>query len=107
MNVFNFSTDADQQFAMILNNRRVTFRFRYNVSSDRWSFDLSIDDQPVLYGRRVVTGVDLIGAHNFDIGLLFAVSIVPGAVPDRVQLPNGSVRMFHIMQDELNAAISS
>lgn len=106
MIVFKFTTDPDQKFAMVLNNRRVSFRFRYNVYTDRWSFDLSIDDLPVLTGRRVTLGSDMLGAFTFDIGVLFAVAVVPGAVADRVQLPNGSVRMFHLTQAEIDAAIS-
>lgn len=106
MNLFEFTTDANQKFAMILNDQRVSFRFWYNSTNDRWSFDLSIDDLPVLYGRRVTLGVDLLAPFSFGIGKLFAVDSVPGAVPDRLQFPNGSVRLYQISDDELNAAIS-
>lgn len=105
---FDIIDAADQQFGAILNKRRVTIRVRYNVTTDRWSFDLSVDNLPVLYGQRIVTGVDLLGAYDFGIGRLFAIPIVPGAVPDRINLPNGNVRLYHMTDDEVeNAAVST
>lgn len=106
MNVFNIRDHADQQFGTIINGRRVTIRLRYNVTSDRWSFDLSIDDQPVLHGRRVVTGVDLLAPFDFGLGVIFAAAVTTGAVPDRNALPNGTVRMFHATDAEV-AAVSA
>lgn len=104
---FKFTTDPDQKFSMILNDRRCSFRFRYNVTTDRWSFDLSIDDAPVLQGRRVVTGVDLLAAYDFNLGIIFALETINGAVPGRDELPNGTVKLYHVMADEIDAAISS
>ncbi len=101
------SDHADQQFAVILNNRRVTLRLRYNPIVDRWTFDLSIDDVPKIQGRKIVTGVDLLKPFNLGIGILFAWSIVPGSVPNREQLINGSVGLFHTMPEEVHAAISA
>lgn len=99
---------ADQQFGAILNRRRVTIRLRYNVRTDRWSFDLSIDNLPVLHGQRIVTGVDMLSNFGFGIGQLFAWSAVPDAVPDRQNLPNGNVRLYHVSDEEAeNAAISA
>lgn len=106
MNVFNIRDHADQQFGTIINGRRVTIRLRYNVTSDRWSFDLSIDDQPVLHGRRVVTGVDLLAPFDLGLGVIFAAAVTAGADPDRDALPNGTVRMFHATDAEV-AAVSA
>lgn len=102
-------TDApDQQFGAILNRRRVTIRLRYNVTSDRWSLDLSIDNLPVLHGQRVVLGVNLIDGYGFDIGQIFAWPTVGGVQPDRVNLPNGNVRLYHVTDEEAeNAALSA
>lgn len=101
------STDPDQKFSIILNGLRVTLRLRYNPTNDRWSFDLSLDDQPVLLGRRIVTGCDLLAAYDFGIGMIFAAPIVPDANPDRANLPNGSVGLFQISEEELDAAVAS
>lgn len=93
---------ADQQFGAILNGRRTTIRVRYNVTSDRWSFDLSIDDEPVLHGRRIVTGVDLLAPFDFGIGLIFALA-TPGnedVGPDRAAFPAGTVRLYHATEAE-------
>lgn len=108
MIAFRIANLPDQQFATVLNGRRVTIRLRYNVTVDRWSFDLSIDDLPVLYARRIVTGVDLIEPFKFGLGLIFALDVTVGADPNRVQLPNGEVRLYHATEEELaDAAVSS
>lgn len=103
---FTISDAADQQFAAILNNRRVTFRIYYAKAMDRWSFDLSIDDVPVLYGRRIVVGVDLLAPFGFDIGSIFVLEATTGGTPNRRGLPDGLVRMYHATEAEINAAIS-
>lgn len=103
MNVFRVTNHADQQFGTIINGRRVTFRLRYNPSNHRWSFDLSIDDQPVLHGRRIVTGVDLLAPFNLGLGLVIAAVVTPGAAPDRDALPAGEVRVYHLTQAEAEA----
>jgi hypothetical protein len=102
---FTIADEADQQFATILNGRRVTMRLRYNVTTDRWSFDLSIDDEPVLHGRRIVTGVDLLAPFDFGLGALFAVPIDSNN-PGRVELPRGSVRLYHATDAEIAAALA-
>lgn len=99
------SADPDQRFSVSLNSRRVTFRFRYNVSFDRWTFDLAIDDVPILYGRRVVTGVDLLKPFGLGIGALVARAMTPDAVPDRQGLPRRSVRLYSVTQADLDAVL--
>lgn len=108
MNRIEIRDHADQQFGTIINGRRLTFRFRYNVTSDRWSFDMSIDDQPILHGRRIVGGVDLLRTFrrhirerfNFEIGYLVAAAVTKGAEPDRDALPLGEFRIYHLNEEE-------
>lgn len=98
---FSIIDEADQQFATVLDGRRVTIRLRYNVSTDRWNMDLSIDDQPVLTGRRVVTGIDLLAPFDFGIGAVFAFAEKPGTLPDRNALPRSAVRLYHASEAEI------
>ena len=102
---FDIIDQADQKFAVNLNNQRVTMRVRYNPISDRWSFDLSIDDEPVLHGRRIVTGVDLLAAFDFGIGAIFAHSETD-AEPNRDNLINGTVTLYQASEDEINEAVA-
>lgn len=104
MEVFRVLDHPDQQFGTIINGRRVTIRLRYNSSNDRWSFDLAIDDKPVLHGRRIVTGIDLLAPFNFGLGVIFAAATAPGATPGRQALPSGVVKLFHASDDEVAAA---
>ena len=102
---FSLTDAADQQFAAISDDgRRCTIRVRYNTWSDRWSFDLSIDDVPVLTGRRVVAGVDLLAPFDFGVGIIFAVPYTPGALPGRKELPAGDVRVYLATAAEYEAA---
>lgn len=101
MNIFAVTNHADQQFGAIINGRRVTIRLRYNPTTDRWNFDLSLDDEPVLQGRRIVTGIDLIAPFDLGIGMIVAAVITPGAEPDRTALPAGEVRVFSLTEDEM------
>lgn len=101
---------ADQQFGVILNDRRVTLRLRYNPTTDRWSFDLSVDDLPVIHGRRIVTGIDLLAPFALEIGGIYAVSTAAGDAPSRDALPSGLVRLYHVLdaeKDEYVASISA
>lgn len=104
MIVFTIVDAPDQTFGTIINNRRVTIRLRWNLLSERWSFDLSIDDLPVLTGRRIVTGIDLLAPFDFGIGAIFALAAVPGAQPGRNELPAGDVRLYHATQEEIAEA---
>lgn len=107
MNIFNVVDYADQQFGTIINGRRVTIRLRYNATTDRWSFDLSIDNLPVLTGRRVVTGADLLAPFNLVLGAIFAYAVTPGAVPDRAALPAGTVLLIQASDAEVEAAVAA
>ncbi|MCO6407368.1 phage baseplate plug family protein [Hoeflea alexandrii] len=106
MNVFSVLDHPDQQFGTVIDGRRVTVRLRYNPAKDRWAFDLSIDDVPVLHGRKIVTGVDLLAPFRFGLGVIFAAAVTPGAVPDRNALPDGTVKLFHATDAEVAAAVA-
>ena len=102
MESFKIRDSADQQFSAVLNRRRVSIRLRYNPTSNRWAMDLSIDDQPVLHGRRIVTGVDLLRAYHFGVGIIFCVP--PGLTnydPGRAELIGGLVRIYTTTEEEM------
>lgn len=103
MNVFKIIDQADQQFSAVMNNRRVTLRLRYNKVVDRWMLDLSIDDVPVLNGRRVVAGLDLLRGYGFGVGAIVAYSPT-GAEPGRSALPLGTVKLYQVSAEEMKAA---
>ena len=103
---FPILDEADQQFGAVLNNRRVTLRVRYNTTTDRWSLDVSIDNTPVLHGRRVVAGVDLLLPFSLGIGAVFAVPVKDGEVPNRAGLPGGRVKLYHASEAEIGEALA-
>ena len=95
----------DQQFGVILNGRRCTFRLRYNVNANRWTFDLALDDDWVLHGRRVTLGSDLLASYRFDIGQLYCITNQPDTVaePGYDELVKGIVRFYHVTNEEVEA----
>lgn len=101
---FDIIDAADQQFAALVGGRRITVRVRYNATSDRWSFDLAIDDKPVLTGRRIVAGADLLAPFGFGVGIIFASPNTEGALPGRRELPAGDVRLYQATAAEFEAA---
>ena len=89
-------TDAgDQKFDIVVNGQRVGIRLRNNVSIDRWSIDITIDDVDVLLGLRVVSDVDLLEPYALGIGSLYAGSGVLGATINYDTLTNGEVGLYH------------
>lgn len=95
---------ADQLFAAILDGQRVTMRLRYNVTTERWSFDLALDERWVLMGRRIVLGADLLEAFSFGIGAIFAADPSgQGREPGRHELHKGLVRLYHMTEVEAAA----
>lgn len=103
---FTVSDVSDQQFSTVINNQRVTIRLWYSNFNNRWSADISIDGEPVLHGRRIVTGSDLLASYDFGIGVIFANS-EKNHEPGRDQLPNGLVKIYHATQEEVNASVAA
>lgn len=103
---FRILNEPKQKFSVLIGQRRVTFTLWYSQTSDRWSMDLAIDDAPVLHGRRIVTGVDLLAPFNLDIGIIFAWSDT-GVPPGRDALPLGLVKLYHTTQEEVDAAVAA
>lgn len=103
---FRVLSEPKQKFSVLLAGRRVTFTLWYNQVSERWSFDLAVDGAPVLHGRRIVTGVDLIAPFNLGLGIIFAWSDAD-EVPDREALMIGTVKLYHTTQEEVDAAVAA
>ncbi len=78
MQRIDLTAAPDQRVSVVLDGRRVTFRFRFNASDERWYFDLALDDQPILRGRRIVAHRNLLQKVILP-GRLFAY--VYGSVP--------------------------
>lgn len=102
---FKIADAADQKFSTILNNRRVTFRLRFNHTSKRWSFDMALDGDYVLHGRRIVPNVDLIEPFKFGVGVIFAYS-VNGGTPGRQELVDGRVKLYQVSEAQRDAALA-
>lgn len=103
---FSITTDPNQRFSTVIGNKRVTIQLRYSATTDRWSFDLALDDEPLLYGRRVVTGVDLLKPFALGVGAIFAYSELEEA-PGRDALPNGAVRLYSATQTEIDEVLAA
>ena len=96
-----------QSFSTQLNGKRIAFFFRYNSTSDRWSFDLSIEEVLVLSGRRIIVDTNLLHPFvNYDIGMIFCLDPEgQGNEANRDNLPGGIVRLYNATREEVLAII--
>lgn len=88
---------ADQKYDIQIGDIAAELRFRYNVLAERWAFDLLIDAVPVLQGRMVVTGRDLLNIPRLGLGMMFACDVSGGdTAPDYDGLVSGKVRLYYL-----------
>lgn len=93
---FDIIDAPGQVFSTVVNNRKITIRLRYNTVSEHFSMDLSIDDVPVLTGRKVTSEVDLLQPFDFGIGSIFAADIDgKGREPTLANFVSGITRLYH------------
>lgn len=87
-----------QKFSTVVGGTRINFEFRYNPTSERFYFDVTIDDVKVLQGRTLVENVDLFDAFpelSNQFGKFFCVDIDDkGREPTLENIANGNVRVF-------------
>lgn len=89
-----------QEFSTFVAGQKVTIRLRYNTSSERFSMDIAIDEQPALTGRKVTTNVDLIAPFDFGIGSIFAAGVEDMSLPATLEnMASGDVKLFHYIAD--------
>jgi hypothetical protein len=87
-----------QRLETYLSDTAVSIELFWNTSLERWAMSLAIAGVTVLQGRRLVTGVDLLGPYQFGIGRLFVVDWAgQGGQPGRATLPGGQ---FRLIQDD-------
>lgn len=98
--------ESKQKFSLILNGQRVTLELWYAVSTDRWSFNLALDGDWILTGRKIVPGVDLLAPFRLGLGVLFAFAERDDP-PGREELPLGLVKLYHATQEEVDAAVAT
>jgi len=101
---FDIRDAGRQQFSVIIDQRRVTILLSFNHVANRWFFDLALDGEFVLHGRKVITGVDLIRNFGFGVGGIIAYS-PNGNQPTRQSFINGESGLYSVTQDEINEAI--
>ena len=80
----------------------MTFRFRYNTSSEFWSIDLSVDGIEKLKARRLVYGW-----NEFYFPFFKGLIICSGAEPTRQSLPDGTSRVYIVGEEELDAILAA
>lgn len=101
MQQITLTDQADQSFGIVVGTQRISMRLRYSTVSERWSFDLSVDDVPIIHGRRIVCGADLLAPFGLGIGGLVAYAVTEGSEPGRQELVDGRVGLFFLTEEEL------
>lgn len=84
-----------QMFSTVTNGRKITIRLRYNTVTDRFSMDLSIDEQPALTGVKLVSNVDFLEPFDFDIGKMFVAGVRNAETePTLAAFAEGRVKLY-------------
>ena len=87
---------ADQKLTVTLAGKVCDFRFRFNPTANRWSFDLAVAGVGRIAGRRIVVGSDLLAAFGLGIGGLYAGDVeMAGLEPDYDNIIRRRVRIVH------------
>lgn len=96
-----FADAPDQRFSAVVNGRRMTFRFRYNMSSEFWSVDIHIDGIEKILARRITEGV-----NEFYFDFFNGAILVKGTLTRR-SLPSGNTPVYIVSREEINAAMAA
>lgn len=107
MFIIPLTTDPAQRFTAVMEGSTVAFELRWLHLADVWAMDLSIDGVDLLHGQRLVMNLDMLEAHNFNIGgLLCYAAEEAGRRPGREEL-GIRVQLVHLTQAELDGAAIS
>lgn len=93
-------TNPSQQFSTVVDGVRIVFTFKYNTKTERFYFDMSVNDEFILQGRTLVGDTDVLGgipkiASKF--GALVALDIDDkGRPPTLENIASGDVRVFMV-----------
>ena len=89
-------TDKPEQlFSIAINKIVYSCRVLYNTRSNSWSIDISSGTEDILMGVPLVSGVDIIGQHILDWGLMFVVNTSDlNKDPGREDIGNGAKLML-------------
>lgn len=90
MKEFIVTDAADQQFAAVLNGRRLTLRLWWNHETDYWSLSIYEGETALMLGRRIVPGINLIRRYALGIGWIFA----RGEAKGRDAFNSGALRLY-------------
>lgn len=86
-----------QRLTTVLSGKAVAIELTYNATAGRWHLDLSIEGVPVLKGRRLVTGADLLRPFRLGVGKLAVVDWAgQTGEPGRDTLPSGAFRLMQL-----------
>lgn len=91
-----------------LEGRTISLRVRYSSEFELWTLDLAEtapgeDETPLLTGRRITLGNDLLGGLNLRLGALYAIDTTgTGTDPSAGDL-GSRVQIYHLTTAEIEA----
>lgn len=90
------NNNPSQDFSTVVDGDSVDFEFRYNVSLDRFYFNLFINDIEMISGRILNSDVDLLkGYPAVNIGSLFCKDYdLKERTPNLENISSGDVRVY-------------
>lgn len=107
MEVINLTSVSDQTFSLVLGLRRLTVRVCWFPVPGQWLMDLSIDDEPIVYGRPVRLNTLILRPFNLNVGDFFFTDLRPGSAAGLDEVARGDVGLIWISEEEIDAAVSA
>lgn len=91
-----------------IEGRTISMRIRYSSESEAWHLDLAetqpgTDETPLLSGRRITLGNDLLRGLSLGLGALYAIDTTGSGVDPGAGDLGSRVQIYHLTDAELEA----
>lgn len=96
-----------ERLVVSLQGRSIAIRTRYSSEAEAWTLDVSEADPggsevPLISGRRITLGNDLLKGHALRLGALYAIDTTgTGSDPGAGDL-GSRVLLFHVTRSEID-----
>lgn len=97
-----------QELSVTIDNTRLRLRLNYSYQQDRWVMDVYRETELLLAGRKLLNGFNLVRSFGFGVGAFVVVDERPTKQdPNRINFPQGQVKLYHVPDGEKYAAMAS
>jgi hypothetical protein len=105
-----FTGYTRERLTTTIEGRTISLRVRYSSESESWFLDLAetqpgTEETPLLSGRRITLGNDLLGSLDLRLGALYAIDTTGAGVDPGAGDLGSRVLIYHLTEAELAAGV--